>query len=900
MRDAAASQSQLDHLAARLAVVEDRLGIGATPAAPAAAPPPQRPAPAKKTPVAPSAAGTTRRDAMARLTSRASGDDTTSPLPQRQPKTKPPREPWSLERLIGGQWFAVIGAVVIVVGVALGLKLAYDAGFFGRLPAGAKLGSAGVFGALLLAAGELIRRRVNRYASAIVSAAGIGVLYAAAYAAHGVYSMVGEGPGMALLACVSALGIGLGVLTGFASLAAVALIGAYVAPVLLSTGAPSPIFFPVYLLSLLAVALTLSLIHSRSPEHRHFHRLRTLGWWGTVLLGTPWFLQTGLDVPANGLLFVAAVWCAVQGERMLAARSEYERAPVLPGSRSRRTIIRATAWLKGSFTTTIWAAVLGVLGFATINPSLDWLGVAGLALLACGTLAATVTMERDVDFLRSTPRSGRGQFGIAMLAQIGALVIATVALALGGWAQVMAWLALGAAAYWTGRRTTAPALTGYGFVLLLIATGRLLTIDMLTALDTSASERLAFAGLELTHSTWMFIVGGAVWMWIALCEQRRQSVWRGLGAPIAAVLGLLVFAAAPHLDASEPVALGVYWAIIGIAAAWSGARSSRLVWMVCTAVLLAASTGGAALSGTAMLDRFGEGATLMGLRFTWWTLGTIGIAGAWFIFARFVSHGWRMRRETTYAVESSVVALLGMACLLAALWHPNVSHVALTLAWTALSVGVFAGHRLLPRVRLDAVASFAMLAPIGAWFFAYVEPKWVATEAPAVLHPGLGAAMLMTAAMSVQSVLLLRRSPLSKRDGSRGMGCFVGCVAGVLLFAATSLEAGRVAAMVFPADPTSRAGALSIWWGIFGVGLLTLGFWRRLAWVRYTALALIAVAAGKALVFDLASVSPGWRVASFVGLGLLMLGVGVGYLRIAAMTSGNVPGQADRTDPDLQ
>ncbi|MEO1130403.1 MAG: DUF2339 domain-containing protein [Planctomycetota bacterium] len=897
MRDAAALQSQLDHLAARLAAVEDHLGIGASPPVPAAPAPPQ-PA-AEKTPAAISRPpGATRRDAMARLTSREPRHAVAPPQPQRLPKARPAREPWSLERLIGGQWFAIVGAVVIVVGVALGLKLAYDAGFFGRLPAGAKLGAASLFGALLLAAGEMIRRRVNRYASAIVSASGVGVLYAAAYAAHGVYGMVGEGLGMALLACVSGLGIGLGVLTGFASLAAVALIGAYVAPVLLSTGAPSPVFFPVYLLSLLAVALTLSLIHARRPEHRHFHHLRTLGWWGTVLLGTPWFLQTGLDVPANGLLFVAAVWCAVQSERLLAARSEYERAPVLPGDRTRRTVVRATAWLKGSFTTTIWAALLGVLGSAAISPSLDWLGVAGLALLACGALAAVVTMEPDVDFLRSPPRSGRGQFGVAMLAQIGALVIATVALALGGWAQVMAWLALGAAAYWTGRRTSAPAMTGYGFVLLLIATGRLLTIDMLSALVTPVNDRLVFAGLELTHSTWMFVVGGAVWMWIALCEQRRQSVWREHGAPLAAMLGLVVLAAAPHLTGSEPVALGVYWAIIGIAAAWSGARSSRLVWTLCATVLLMAATAGAGLSAATMLDRFGEGAALLGLRLTWWSLGAVGIAVAWFVLAHFVSRGWRRHSERVYALESTVVATLGMACLLGSLWHPNVSHVALTLAWTALSVGVFLGHALLPRLRLDAVAALAMLASIGAWFFAFVEPDWMAIQAPAALHPGLGAAALITAVMSVQGVVLLRRDPRSKDDGSRGIGCFACCVAGMLLFTATSLEAGRVAAMVFPADPTSRAGALSIWWGVFGVGLLTLGFWRRLAWVRYAALGLIAAAAGKALLFDLASVSPGWRVASFVGLGLLMLGVGVGYLRIAAMTSKKAVEDSHQTEPN--
>ena len=46
-------------------------------------------------------------------------------------------------------------------------------------------------------------------------------------------------------------------------------------------------------------------------------------------------------------------------------------------------------------------------------------------------------------------------------------------------------------------------------------------------------------------------------------------------------------------------------------------------------------------------------------------------------------------------------------------------------------------------------------------------------------------------------------------------------------------------------------------------------------------------ATAKAAVFDLASVPQVWRVASFVGLGLLMLGVAVGYAKVAARAARN-------------
>ena len=45
---------------------------------------------------------------------------------------------------------------------------------------------------------------------------------------------------------------------------------------------------------------------------------------------------------------------------------------------------------------------------------------------------------------------------------------------------------------------------------------------------------------------------------------------------------------------------------------------------------------------------------------------------------------------------------------------------------------------------------------------------------------------------------------------------------------------------------------------------------------------LLGVAAIKALIWDMASVAAEWRVASFIGVGLLMLGVAVGYAKVSA------------------
>jgi uncharacterized membrane protein len=64
---------------------------------------------------------------------------------------------------------------------------------------------------------------------------------------------------------------------------------------------------------------------------------------------------------------------------------------------------------------------------------------------------------------------------------------------------------------------------------------------------------------------------------------------------------------------------------------------------------------------------------------------------------------------------------------------------------------------------------------------------------------------------------------------------------------------------------------------LFGAALLTLGFWRRVAFLRWQALLLLAVAIGKVFIVDVSTLSQGYRILSFLGLGALLLGVSFAY-----------------------
>ena len=66
---------------------------------------------------------------------------------------------------------------------------------------------------------------------------------------------------------------------------------------------------------------------------------------------------------------------------------------------------------------------------------------------------------------------------------------------------------------------------------------------------------------------------------------------------------------------------------------------------------------------------------------------------------------------------------------------------------------------------------------------------------------------------------------------------------------------------------------------VFGVILLSVGFWRRSAFLRWQGLVLLAVAIAKVFLVDMSELSQGYRVLSFIGLGALLLAVSFVYQR---------------------
>jgi uncharacterized membrane protein len=89
----------------------------------------------------------------------------------------------------------------------------------------------------------------------------------------------------------------------------------------------------------------------------------------------------------------------------------------------------------------------------------------------------------------------------------------------------------------------------------------------------------------------------------------------------------------------------------------------------------------------------------------------------------------------------------------------------------------------------------------------------------------------------------------------------------------------------------------SAWFMLFGAILLAVGFARRSAFLRWQSLFLLAVSIGKVFLVDTSALSQGYRILSFLGLGVLLLGVSFVYQRDWLNLRGKQTGSAEGSKP---
>jgi len=661
----------------------------------------------------------------------------------------------SVEQLVGGKLFAAIGAIVLVIGIGLALKLGVDRGWFSMSPA-MRCMSSTLLGVAMLVGGQLVRRRWGVFASVGLTSAGVGTMFVSVLAAYGWYGLLPAPVAFAALVCVCAVGIGVSLSCSSLAVAALAMVCAYATPLTMGdSGGPAAVV-PVYLLGLLAVGLVLA---GWRPDV--FRALRTVSWWGTVVVGTIWLFTVGKGSPMLALSFLGVFWLGVHAELVLGPRRLSEgKATMAAGAGGLRGRARLARPLLGSMSTTVWSVGMGILllqvvGVASLPmwmvPCAGTIGTMALGMILAGTLRALV----------DAPTTDLQRLGAGLRVQAGGLAVVTLALGLSGWTMAVAWLGMGVASVVAGRWVRLRGLDVYGVVLLLLATGRLIVWDSWNAGGTGTEV----LGLVLGRWSVLMVAGGLAWL---------TTAW--------------------------------------------------------------------------VLSRGRE----MAGRWSWIVGGCVGLSAV---------------------------------CVMGSLLVQKTSLEVVVIAWALLSLAYAAGSRLGRAGPTAWVWVLAAGATSVLWMGVFLLDKdWWSYGGAAMSHPGFWTG-LMVAGVWVIGPLLSRLTGAGGSEvdaGDKRAAMLMRAIGGGVLLLASSLEIARSAEVLVPGDTTVHRAAVSVWWAVFGVGLIVLGFARRVPMVRHAGLVLMAVATFKGVIFDLAGVSAEWRVVTFLGLGAMMLGVAVVYAKVSA------------------
>ncbi|MBX3390745.1 MAG: DUF2339 domain-containing protein [Phycisphaeraceae bacterium] len=915
-----------------------------------------------------------------------------------------------LESLIGGKWLPLAGGLAVTIAVALFVKIAVDNGWLGLIPGWARCSLGGMLGIALLCAGEWARRRVNEWAAVGLTIAGLGSLYISSYAAYALYQLMPPPVTLAVLAGIMGIGVAISALTSLSVVGLVSLIGAYIAPFIASSGNTGYVYLPLYWGALLVVGQVLALTKGGT-----FAICRFFTTCGTLLLGAGWIMKFGAESPIIGLSMLGGTWLLCHIENAWTARraelagiteySESDLSMILESedffSKAMRLRLRPLA----SVSLSAWASSLGVYlareshAFAqSLTPG----AIGGLAfVLAC-------LLVGPGGILNPRPQSTRERLAAALSVTAGTLLVATIAIALSGFAQTIALTAIGLAALGAARWLRTQVLDIYSGLVLLFAAGRVLLYDSwATAPNAPGLEILGFyltewagacAGVGVAWIVYSIVIAlpGTPadadspertarfipdhWLEIAknvslgigiallgaslfhqktahesiACAMIGTSLVFGLTAAFRRSSGLRVVSLAAITGATA-CTIGLSWwaqrsgavefagfvlvpqmwvafanglSVLALAwilteASWRSAQPARNFGLGIGIFFLGASVMhreaahesiACAMIGTALV--FGltaafrrsdglrvaslaaiAGATACTIGLSWWVQrsNTVEIAGLvlvpqmWVALANglaILAMAWILSEASWRWVQvAKVMSGFAVFLLVLGISHADSSATSICYAWLAICWTCLAFARVTKDLAFEFHSLLVWLAALATWVAKFGFNDWAGSGAPPLLHPGLWIAFAL--AGTLLAIQRISRPRLIGREAKAKALSW--STATVIVWVATSLEVARFSEML-PIDATARGAAVSVWWGLFAIILLVVGFWRNVPLVRRCGLGLLTIAASKALIFDLARVALGWRAVSVLCLGLLMLGVGIVYARIEkSLSSGATP-----------
>ena len=157
-----------------------------------------------------------------------------------------------------------------------------------------------------------------------------------------------------------------------------------------------------------------------------------------------------------------------------------------------------------------------------------------------------------------------------------------------------------------------------------------------------------------------------------------------------------------------------------------------------------------------------------------------------------------------------------------------------------------------------------------------------------------GLAAVIVAACVLGSIVVTRRyrTPAARFESllisAAGLGGIL-----LLLFILSVETSGFFKSLAEVGDATfwrwTGQMAVSILWASYAAAVLSLGMWRQLASLRWLALGIFAMTAGKVFLFDMAMLHAFYRILAFLVLAVLLAGAARAYQRLAPKVAVGLP-----------
>jgi uncharacterized membrane protein len=396
-----------------------------------------------------------------------------------------------LESRIGSHWLNRIGIAALLIGVSYFLKYAFENNWIG--PAG-RVTIGLLAGVAVVVWSERFRSRGYRTFSYSLKAVGIGTLHLSLWAAFQVYSLIpSEVAFVAMLTVTSATGV-MAVTQGAEVLAAFALSGGFVTPLLLSAGQNRELalFSYVALLDLAALALVVL---------KPWRRLLLLGYAGTVFLYVGWYLTFYSRTQISLTTAFATVFFAI-----------FAVAPVLAQSagdtRTSSSVLPFVAFMNaGAYFFQIYAM------FSDVNK-------AETAWFALVLAAIYILLSRQGRSGRNASETARSLHYLHLALAIGFITIAIPISVDGHWITI-GWFVEAGVLLWVAERIHSDFLNAFAIGALVLGVGRLLLID------NFYSNTLIFNARMATYAVAIAVLGIVAWYGRLRTDEMGQNAAAG-------------------------------------------------------------------------------------------------------------------------------------------------------------------------------------------------------------------------------------------------------------------------------------------------------------------------------------------------------------------------------------